>query len=143
MIENTIKRANENTLLKTMNTKIKTKEKNLEWNKKRYWKLLASERLHYDSRAEKIKENTSTHLFYITLLIAFGYFLVLVIFTLFKVLFQVDPTLLVNAFLNILGTAPLAFKISVFADILILVLGIRSKRKYMKLLNENYGFKKV
>lgn len=143
MIENTIKHANENSLLKRMNSRIKEKQKNIDYNKKRYWKLSALERLHYDSRAEKINKNNAMFPFHFSLLGMFLYFSVLVIFTLFKVLFNVDPSLLVNSFLLILGTAPFFFKVAIIVDIFFIFLTVWVNRKAMKKLNKNYGFKKV
>lgn len=143
MIEETIKHANENSLLKRLNARIKEKRKNIEQSKKRYWKLSASERLHYDYRSEKIEKDNSPDVFYMTFIFAKMYFLILVIFALFKVLFQVDPVHLVNAFLAILGTAPRVFMASVILDVLILFYSIDRKNKQMKSLNANYGFKKI
>lgn len=143
MNKDIVKLANESGLLKGLNKRIKTKERNLKENKKRYWKLTASERLHYDSRIEKIQDDNSTPLLTFTLLLAKTYFYVLVIFTLFKVLFQVDPTNLVNAFLTIIGMAPFLFKVSILLDIIFFFLGERNKRKGREYLNEKYGFKEV
>lgn len=140
---NLIKHANENSLLKRMNSRIKEKQKNIDYNKKRYWKLSASERLHYDSRAEKIYKDNLPDVFYMTFIFAKMYLLILVIFTSFKVLFQVDPVHLVNAFLAILGTAPKVIGISVVLDILFVFYGVVRKNKQMKFLNKKYGFKKV
>ena len=143
MNKDIVKLANESGLLKGLNKRIKTKERNIKENKKRYWKLTASERLHYDSRIEKIQDDNSTPLLTFTLLLAKTYFYVLVIFTLFKVLFQVDPTNLVNAFLTIIGMAPFLFKVSILLDIIFFFLGERNKRKGREYLNEKYGFKEV
>ena len=143
MIKDFVKLANENSFLKIINARRKTKEKNIKENKKRYWKLSASERLHYDYRITKLEEDNSAHFLTFTFLIAKLYFYVLVVFTLFKVLFQVDPTNLVNAFLAIIGTAPFLFKVSILLDIIFFFLGERNKRKGREYLNEKYGFKEV
>ena len=143
MIEDTIKRANENGFLRRINSRIKEKEKNIDYNKKKYWKLTASERLHYDSRVEKIQKINSIIPFQITGIIATVYFYVLVIFTLFKVLFQVNPVHMVNGFLTIIGTAPLLLGIALFFDLFFIFVGLVNKKKQMKYLNEKYGFKKV
>ena len=143
MIKDIVRKANENTLLKRINKRIKTKEKNLKENRKRYWKLSASERLHYDYRIERIHKRNSMAPFFLTFFGILLYFSVLVIFTLFKILFNVDPTQLVIAFLSILGTAPTFFKASIIVDIFLIVLQIWGSRKGIEHLNKNYGFKKV
>ena len=143
MIEDTVKLENQNSLLKRMNARIKTKEKNLKENKKRYWKLSAPERLHYDFRSKDIKENNSIPFFFISTLVVKVYFYFLIVFTLYKVLFQIDPTLFVKVFLNIIGLAPLLFKVSISGDILITILQVFNKKKEMKALNERYGFRKI
>ena len=147
MIKDIAKLANESGLLKRMNARIKTKEKNIEENKKRYWKLSASERLHYDSRVKKISKLDLIEPFMVTFMIAKIYFYILVIFTLFKVLFNVDPVHLVEGFLTIIGTLPTLIGFSIPLDLFLIVLHLGfylwNKDKDMKSLNKNYGFKKV
>ena len=143
MTKDIVKLANESGLLKRMNAKIKTKEKNIEENKKRYWKLSASERLHYDSRIKKIQKDNSILPGEITIKIAKVYFYFLVVFVLFKVLFQVDPVHMINPFLSVIGTAPMIFGVSIFLDIFFIIVEIRSRHKSRIYLNEKYGFKKV
>ena len=143
MIKDLVKIANQNMFLKAINARTREKEKNIEKNKKRYWKLSASERLHYDSRVEKVKSDNSTPLLTFTFVLAKLYFYSLVIFTLFKVLFQVDPTRLVDAFLLIIGTAPLLFKIAFILDIIFIFLEKHYKRKGIESLNRRYGFKRI
>ena len=48
-VENLVEIAKENPLLVFLNKRIKTKKEISRINKKKYWKLSASERLHYDS----------------------------------------------------------------------------------------------
>lgn len=147
LINHAVERASENTLLKRLNARLKEKEKNIKTNKKRYWKLSASEKLHYDSRVEKISKMDFIEPFMVTFAIAKIYLLVLVIFTLFKVLFNVDPVHLVKAFLTILGTLPILIRFSILLDIFLIVFHIGiylwNKDKGMKYLNEKYGFKRV
>ncbi len=143
MIKDLVKIANQNSLLKALNVRNKVKEKNIKENKKRYWKLSASERLHYDFKREKIDEDNSIKPFSTTIQIIWIYFYSLIVFTLFKILFQVDPTLLVKAFLTIIGTAPLLFKVSILVDFLIFVSQLLNKSKRREDLNKRYGFKKI
>lgn len=142
MIKETVAIANEYSLLKKINDRNARKEKNLEDNRKHYWELSASQRLHYDSAVGSTRSH-SLNPFPFTLSLVKVYFYALVVFTLFKVLFQVDPIYIVDGFLAIVGTMKFSFPFMVLMEVIGIVIDERRKKRTMDYLNENYGFKKL
>ena len=66
-INNLIEMAKENTLLVSINKRMEIKKNHIKKNKIKYWKLSASERLHYDSTRERIDKYYTTPLFGLTI----------------------------------------------------------------------------
>lgn len=139
-INNIVEIAKENSLLKKINKRTEKKKKLFESRKKKYWKLSASERLHYDSRREKIENDYD--IFVLSLTIAKMIGILFIGFLLFKLLFELDRSIFINITLSLFPVIILIFKVSIVLDIFTLIVehGIY-KRHRIKRLEKNYGFK--
>lgn len=119
----------------------KKRKDNLEWNKKRYWKLTASERLHYDSVRKEIESRRSGFLFLTVYVIKlFGFFFAFLL--VLKLLFELDKLVFISMLPSILNMIIITFKITLIVDIFILIIeGIINIPCQIKKLDKNYGFK--
>lgn len=141
-IDNLIELAKEKPSLVFLNKKVKKKKEIAKQNKKRYWKLSASERLHYDSVIERINTFSLFQIFSTTLVFIFSLSFMLlfvaiikflVVLETFQVLFIVFFLLKGYYFLIVMG-----FAIDIF---FLLKYIFFSRPRAIKKLNKNYGFK--
>lgn len=111
-------------------------------NKRKYWKLTASERLHYDSIRVKISEDNRVVLFGITFGVLKLFFYIFVFLGVIKFLFELDLVTMVKILTPIIGIIPMIFKLVIFLDIFLLfITRMLIEPTEIRRLNKNYGFK--
>ena len=133
--------AKENDLLKSINKKTKRKKESRQENKKKYWKLTASERLHYDSVMERINESSS-NFFDLTFLYAKVFFYLFAFLFILRYLLDVDRAVFLPVVLFVISIIPKVFIIIIIVDVILLFVSrCLNEPRDIKKLNKNYGFK--
>lgn len=123
-------------------TKKREKQKqDAEKNKKRYWKLFASDKLHYDSRVEKIISDNSCF-FNLTQLYAKVFFYLFAFLFFLRYLLDVDRGVFVKPVLSLVSILPKIFMFIIAMDIIfLLVTRLYTKPRAIREINKRYGFK--
>ncbi len=133
-----------NEIIKTIKESRKRRKEIFEQNKKKYWKLPASERLHYDSVRNKINKDYSAHPLYLTLFFIKIFFYFFVFLIVIKLLFELDKEIFIRVLSILLPMFPLIFKVSISVDFfMFFIFELITKPNKIKKLNKIYGFKKI
>ena len=141
-IDNLIEIAKENPLLVFLNKKVKKKKEIAKRNEKKYWKLPASERLHYDSVRNKIDKDHNIEFLGITFSILKIFGFLVVFLAAFKILTELDSIIFIKLIVVLIPAFMLVFKVTIVVDLVIFFINyLHSKPKIIKYLNERYGFK--
>ena len=111
-------------------------------NKKKYWKLTASERLHYDSVRKGIDKDNNIPILPLTFGLVKIFFWVFVFFLVMKILLELDTEIFIRIILILTPVFPLIFKVSITIDLLsFFIYQFINKPRQIKKLDKNYGFK--
>lgn len=127
-------------IMKVINKAREKKDKKKEAFRKRYWKLPAEERLHYDSIRVRIEEDNHVVLLGITLHLIKIFFYIFFAFAVLKFIFELDLLAMVKILTPIINIIPIVLKVSIFLDIfLILISRVFFEPREIKNLNVRFG----
>ena len=116
-IKDLIEMANEQPILKRINERIKLKKDNFEKSSKRYWKLSASERLHYDSRRDRIDKEYEFIPLSMTLEFIRIFFYSTIFLLVLKLLFDLDRSVFFPILVVFINIIPMIFMVAITIDI--------------------------
>ena len=131
-------------IIKKLKEERKRRRKISEENRNKYWKLTASERLHYDSIRDKLNKNQGGVPMSYTSLAFQIIFYIFVFFFMFKFLLELDRDIFILLIPSVFRVVPLIVGIGLTIDLLIFfIYELSIKPDKFKKLNKRYGFKQI
>jgi len=129
-------------IMKVINkTRTKDQKKKEEFRKK-YWKLPATERLHYDSVRARLHEEHGGELFSITYTVVKLFLGLFIFLAAIKYLLEIERLTIIKIIAPIFDVIPLVFKVVIVLDIFFFIMiHLIVKNREIKKLNVRFGLR--